>query len=498
MRKGFLASILLLCSFLIFAAKDGHDITIKVEGVKNAKGQLAYHYETKKYLEIDSLHFDKKGIVNIKGDKKLQKGIYLLVLPNQSYFELLIGEEQEFYMETDTSDLIKSMVVKESINNELFYGFLQFWGEKQEENKKLKNELSGLKKIEKPKKDEKVRMEEIDKKLSDNGEAIRSYQEKIITSHPKTFYAHILKAMKDPEVPDPPKDNNGNLIDSNFTFKYYKAHYWDNFDFNEDGLVRTPILKGKMDRYLNKMTLQIPDSIIKSADFILSQAPKNSEMMKYFLANLLNEYANSKIMGMDAVYVHLVQNYYDKGTAYWVDDANLKKISDRAKSLSPLLIGKVPPNMVLKDLGGKYVSMHDVASKNKYTVLFLYDSGCGHCKKAAPKLKKGIDTLKAKKIDVEVYAACTEVNDQEWRKFVKDKSITEWINVADIDKHSYFRSQYDITSTPQVYIVDKNKKIIAKRLGAEQVQDFIERYDKSKDGKLGPVQMKEDNPSENQ
>ncbi len=483
---------------ILAIAKDGYMIKAKIDGYNGGKCQLAYRYEAQMYLEVDSVMMDKKGVVVFKGEEPLKRGIYLVVLPDKNFFELLIGDEQEITVETDKENIIKGMEIKGSLDNELFYGFLKFWTQKQEENKKLEAELQILKAIEKPKKSDEQRIEEINRQLKSNDEAAKAYQIKIAEKNPSIFYAKVLNAMQEIEIPDPPKDPKGNMIDSNFTYKYYKAHFWDNIDLTEDGLVRTPILKNKFNTYMDKLTLQIPDSIIKSVDYLINRTPKESELIKYFLANMLNKYANSNIMGMDAVYVHIVDNYYANGYAYWVDETNLFRIKDRAKSLSPILIGKEAPQMVLKNTEGKYVSMHDVASKHKYTILFFWDPDCGHCKKAVPKLDKAFQDLKGKGIDVAIYSACVEVEDEKWKKFVKEKDLHDWIHVADIERHSYFRSDYDINSTPKIFIVDQNKKIIAKRLGAEQVEDFILRYDKSKDGKLGPIQMIEDSAEEHE
>ena len=64
----------------------------------------------------------------------------------------------------------------------------------------------------------------------------------------------------------------------------------------------------------------------------------------------------------------------------------------------------------------------------------------------------------------------------------------KWINVSDnpeINKNAAkyihlttleslnFRDTYDIFSTPQVYLLDKDKKILAKKLSAEQLDDII-------------------------
>jgi hypothetical protein len=45
-----------------------------------------------------------------------------------------------------------------------------------------------------------------------------------------------------------------------------------------------------------------------------------------------------------------------------------------------------------------------------------------------------------------------------------------------------FKNIYDIYSTPVMYILDENKKILAKRIGVEQVPDFFDNYFKDKIG----------------
>jgi len=332
-------SLLTLFSTMLFAGKDAYEIKVKINGIKNQECYLAYHYGNKKYIQ-DTVKINNKSIAVFKGADKLPGGIYLIVLENKNYFELLI-DEQNFEVETDTANLVTNMKVTGSKNNELFYGFLKFWQAKQLERKELADKISALKSEGKNKE-----ITELNTKIQGINTAIKAYQENIIKNNPDLFYSKILLAMQEPEIPPFPKDNKGNIIDSAFQYKYYKTHYFDKLDLGDDRLARTPIIHGKVMRYMTKMIPQIPDSINKASDIVLQKSLKAEENFKYLLVLLLNKYANSKIMGMDAVYVHLVQNYYDKGYAPWVDSSNLARISQRAKTLKPLLIGQVAPNMV--------------------------------------------------------------------------------------------------------------------------------------------------------
>ena len=59
----------------------------------------------------------------------------------------------------------------------------------------------------------------------------------------------------------------------------------------------------------------------------------------------------------------------------------------------------------------------------------------------------------------------------------KNKIIIEnkldWINVYDGIHINNIKEKYDIYSTPVIYVLDKNKRIKAKRIGTEQVKDII-------------------------
>lgn len=144
-------------------------------------------------------------------------------------------------------------------------------------------------------------------------------------------------------------------------------------------------------------------------------------------------------MGMDAVFVHLVEKYYMTNQAYWMDSTQLRKITERAMTMKPLLIGKRTWNLTLEDTNGVFHPLYDV--KAKYTVLFFWDPDCGHCQKAIPKLVEVYD--KYKSMGIEVYAACTETDVNKWKKMIRDKNL-KWLNVADPNLHNNFRHSYKI------------------------------------------------------
>jgi len=175
-------------------------------------------------------------------------------------------------------------------------------------------------------------------------------------------------------------------------------------------------------------------------------------------------------MGMEAVFVHLVKNYYTKEKAFWVDDATLYKINDRANILEPLLLGKVAKNLILTDTSGVYQALHSVNAP--ITILYFWDPDCGHCKKVTPKVKAYYDKVKSK--GVKVYAVCTEVEMEKWRNYIKENNL-DWINVADPKLQNNFRHDFDILTTPQIFILDKDKKILARKLDEDNMEKIVDR-----------------------
>jgi thiol-disulfide isomerase/thioredoxin len=486
MKKFTIGILLFLCvfGFQQMYAAEGYEIKVKINNLKkNDTILLAYHMGTQKYLR-DTAILDDKLTAVFKKKESLPGGIYLIVLPNKSYFDIIVNE-QFFSIENDTTDFAKNFKSIGSQENKVFYDDLKFIAEKGKQRADLDTE----RKAETTSAQRKKVIEEELKKIDND---VKEYRANIAKTYPKSFYAKVLKMMEEIQIPEAPKDEKGNIIDSAFQYKYYKEHYFDNVDFTDDRLLKTPILHGKVMYYIEKMTAQIPDSINVACDVVLAKSKVNNEMFKYWLIELLNFYAKSNIMGFDAVYVHLVENYYAKGLAGWTDEADLYRITDRAKKLKPTLMGQVAPKLILMDQNGKYQDLY--AIKAPYTLLFIYDPDCGHCKKETPKFLEGYHKIREKGIDLKVYAVSTEhlVDGQDstgipkfktkpeevnkWPNFIKEFKIEEWTNVADLYLQNNFREVYDISSTPRAFLLDKDKKIIAKRFGAEQFESLMDDF----------------------
>ena len=473
MKKFFLIFYLLL--FFNNAFTQGYKIRGEIKNMEDTTVILAYYFGGKQYAT------DTADVVNGKltfsADQKLDGGIYLLVLPDGKYFELIISE-QKFSFTTDKDDLVSSMRFQNSKENTAFYEYLKYITEKQKEVSPLKEKQSNAKSEE-----EKGKIQVAIAKVDD---AVRAYRNAFNKKYPNVFFSKIIRATTDIEIPETPLDSAGKPKE-NFSFYYYKKHFWDNMDFSDQRMLRTPVFFNKMDQYLEKLSPKHPDSIIVSADIMVEKSRANKEVFQYVVSYITATYERSKIMGMDAVFVHMVEKYYINGECDWVKEKQLEKIIERANRISPNMIGKKPPNLVFKDPLDKYHSLYHLQAK--YTLLFFYDPDCAHCKKETPKVKAVCDSLVETGIDIKVFAVTTEFDIEKWKEFIKKFDIGNWINVGDIQfdqegnpvATSNWREQYDIHSTPVIYLLNKDKEIIAKRINDKQIVKIIERKESLKE-----------------
>lgn len=449
---------------------EGHDIKITVKGFKEGTTCILGNYHGDKQYIKDSAKVGPNGEIIFKGKDKYPEGIYLLIPDNKKYFDLVMDENQHFTLESDTIDYVNHMKVKGSEENNFFYSYQKFIVTQQ----RLVEPLRAALKTTKDKDSVKIITDKVTKIDTD----VRDYKKNFVKNNPKSFIAKLFTAMEDPVIPETPTLANGKK-DTLFPYHYYKAHFFDNIDFTDDRLLRSPIFHPKVKQYMDKMTAQIPDSINIAADYLVEKARNNPEIFKWMVYWLTLTYESSKIMGMDAVFVHMVEKYYVTNQAYWVDSAQLAKITERAYILNPILIGKKAPPITMIDSTGKTISLYDV--KAKYTIAIFWDVDCGHCKKEIPKLQE-LYTNKLKGKGIEVYAISSENKDKDWRKFIREHQL-HWINVRQPDdyKRAVTKKIYDIYSTPFIYLLDENKIIRAKHIDVDQLGDLIDILEKDKE-----------------
>ena len=468
--KNILITLILASFFSNLLALDRNfDIKIHVKGISNQDALLAYNYGDKKYI-ADTIQFNQNGVAKISGNHSYDDGTYLIAFPSLGLrsFDFII-RETAFQLNTDTSDLIKDMVVKNSMENQVMYQDLKKTLTFDSQSDSLKNLLKN------DKLDDKQRSS-IQKELDQLSEDFISQRGQALKANSKMLYYKILNASRPVPMATSELDQDGKK-NVNYGYEYYINHYWDNTDFSDVALIKSPVVIPRIFNFLDHI-YQTPDSINRAIDIILNKAAINFESFKILTSEIINKYAKSTVMGQEAVYVHLLDKYYLNGKTPWVDQETLDKMKKRADAMRPTLIGKVAPDITVYSLTNIPLDFYKSIAPYNYSILVFWNSECSHCQKEMPELVRiWKDSLSS--YNVGVFSVSTEIELAHVKKFVEDNKLNEgFINGYDPTGGSNFRSLYDVNSTPLVVILDKDKKIIAKKVSVKDIPYVISTYQK--------------------
>ena len=461
----FLTGALLLLTWTnpIQAQQPGYRIEGELRNYQQDSIFLGYYFADKQYL-LDTAVVNE-GVFNFTGSDTLDSGAYLVVMPpDNKYFQLMISEDRHFSLSADMNALEQTIEFEGSGDNQLFYENLRYIAKKRTEQTALTKKREQL---------DSAAAVQVDQALLSLHKEVTKYQNDLVTQHPTTLTAALVKAGFPIDIPDYEGDDE---TVRQKKYQFYKAHYFDNVDLGDSRLLRSPshVLFDRINYYLEKLTPQHPDSIITSLDYLLAKFEPSEENFKYFLVKFLNDYAQSKIVGMDGVYVHLALNYYAQNKAPWLEEAQLKKIVNNARDAAPTLIGKIAPDFIVQNRDSVDLNLHGISSP--YTVLVFWAHDCHHCKESMPLMHEFYREYHDK--GVEILSVCTKLNADEpacWT-FVDEKKIDGWINASDKKGgRSYMHSLYNIKKTPKVFVLDENKKILSKELNAEQLATFFDQ-----------------------
>jgi thiol-disulfide isomerase/thioredoxin len=455
------------------AFSQGYQVNFKAPGYKSGIAYLTY-YMGNNFNIADSAAISNDGTAIFKGADILPPGIYAIFFPGKMIrTEFLIGREQQISVTADTSDLVNKTIVVGSKENELYTEYQRFAANKGRQMQRERNAFNAST----TKADSLLH----EKNYNTYNDELRKYREDIITYQPNSMMAALLNAMKEPPFPTKVPVTRQDSLDN---YNEYKKHYWDGISFMDDRIIRTPFFLKKLERYYRDIISPEPDSIIKDVDYKLLLARSAPEMYKFLLNWLTDEYINPKYMGQDAVFVHLFEKYHSKGISNWLNEKQMEAISRRAYMLMANLIGEKAVDLEMLNTEDKPTSLYNVQAD--YTIVSFWDPNCGHCKEEMPRLDS-IYRASWQKRNVKIFAVLTPDGKQnvkpEWLKFIKDHNIGTWTHayktkeMEDADlaaQKPSFRQLYDITTTPTIYLLDKDKRIIAKKLTLLQLNDLLE------------------------
>lgn len=448
----------------------GHAIQVSLKPYQNTKIYIGTNYGNNKVL-ADSCVLNEKSEGVFKGAQKLTPGIYFLVNPKYNIlFDFLVDEAQNFKIVADTNNLSNYSIVGSS-ENDLFKEYSVAVNKIGSELAAIENKF-------------KTATTSADSSLYrtqyiSKDKELKDQRTSFMKAHPKSMMSYLLNVMQRPEAPAIPVING--KADSLYPFYYVKNHFWDDVVFNDNRLIRTPFFEAKLDEYFKNYVARDADSIIEEVQYMLTVAKTGKEIYPFLLFKFTNKYISPEFMGQDKVFLHLYQNFFAKGDTVLLNEASKKSITERAYSMMANQLGLPAPALDINTIDDKPFSLYKTAAP--YTFIAFWDPTCSHCKVEIPQLDS---MYKASWKALGVQIVGVNINYKElpaWKKFIADNQINNWFHVYQTEaalnkeitnqKPTTIRQLYDVFKTPTFYLLDANKRIIAKNLTLQQFNDFL-------------------------
>ncbi len=211
--------------------------------------------------------------------------------------------------------------------------------------------------------------------------------------------------------------------------------YWDDFQLDDERILTYPLIDNKLDTYFNNLS---PDATIINSeiDKLIAKTGDCVETRDYLIWYFYRKYYSPDYMNLDDIYIHLVDDYFLKIEMENVSESIVNLMAERAHYLENLKLGARIP-----EIGNIY------HIESQYIALVFYDQTCQKCAQEG----RILEEIRARHPEMTIFPV-------EIHSVVKENLI----------------SLYDIQTTPMIYLLDKNKKIIAKRMKAGQVEQYLD------------------------
>lgn len=422
------------------STKAGYNISIKLLNC-NENHLYLVAYAGGEPSIIDSA-FSNKGVYTFARKRTiLPSGIYSIqTVYNQTIFDIIIDQTRNFKIETDIKNPLQYLSIKKSEENIQFFEYQK---------------------------------------------ALASLQDltPFMETSPNSLLSKYVKAKHFPITETFLKDTT--LTNLNFSVDelnlYILRHYFDHIDLKDKGLYRSPLkinYKFYFSDLMSQMMLEEQEMFNIVNQFLertidTNNRPIDFEVQYFYLQKLMKLYMNNSPQ-FDSLYVFLHDHYFDPNKDQWgiFDESYNRVFTMVADRKRKSMTGRVIEPVVAYDSEKRAVSSQDVQSD--YTIIWFWDPDCEHCISETPILH---DFYKQNhvKLNFEVIAVSVTEDYDRWIKFIKDHHL-EWINLSySMGEPNYdFLDFFDLTTTPGVFLIDKNHKIIGRQISLDKIQKILE------------------------
>lgn len=405
---------------------------------------------------IDSAVSSPKGEITFLMGARREPGMYRISVSRQQYLDFIFNREN-IVIDMDLSAPGKTPKALVSKENDIFYRYMQY-------DIDFHRKLSVLLVTgsEYPDNDDfyQTASKQYQKLIAERKEKIA----RILTDNKGSYVAHVIALTQEPVL-------DWKLSDQERKSQL-REHFFDNFSLRDSILIRTNLLTAKAIDYLTLYTApnmsqsEVEAQFIKGVDVVLAQVEKSPMVYEFMLSYLVGGFEKYK---MEKVLVYLYEKYLSGD--HCPGDVKQDELSRRLKAYEQLAVGKIAPDLSSRDKDGKPVTL---AALNKdYYLLVFYASWCPHCHDLLTNLPDLAPQLAQQ--NVGVITVTLDSVQATWTDYLSKNNLP-WINTFDgAGWNGPTIRAYNIYATPTMFLVDRQRKIMAKPITYNELKEELKR-----------------------
>ena len=235
---------------------------------------------------------------------------------------------------------------------------------------------------------------------------------------------------------------------------FIKKHYFDKVDFNNTNLIHSSILVDKVMDYVFYLTVsrdvETQNNLYKEAVSTVLQRIDNKQLKAGFIQALIQSFSKDENIVLTD---YLFENFYDKLETSF----QKKDFKDSIQKELRTAVGRTASDITWVE-DEKTIHLLDLKGYDNYIIVF-WSSTCPHCLKELPKL---YEYTKDKK-NIKVIAVGLETKESQGTWKSESYYYPEFTHVLGLEKwETPFARAYNIYSTPNFFVLNAEKQIIAK------------------------------------
>jgi peroxiredoxin len=440
---------LILCPVLAGAQ---HTIHGTIEGSQGLRISLQSIFG-ERTKTVDSVVAGPAGDFTFSMKNKLP-GMYRIYWGKDTWFDLIWNRENVAFR-SPSSNPGDSLVFLESVENEIFRFFTAMDAKNQSKLQLLVQVLDYY-----PEKDA------FYNQLAGEFDQIQVKQTRALdslrTKYPGSFAVRLAEVYQGPVVPA--------RMEKEERMEFLKRHYFDRVNFSDSALLRSMAFPNKAISYMslysnNRLTQkQLEAEFIKAVNVILGAASVNPEVFRYLLDYLVSGFDK---FHFEEVITYIADNFSDPGACE--DQERKSALQKKLETFQKIAVGKTAPELEINDTKGKPVKLSAIPAE--FTLLVFWSTNCPHCVSMMPRVRELYAGQSPKRF--EVMAVSIDTSRTAWTNYLKEEKFN-WINVSDL-KGFYGKSaeDYNIYATPTVFLLDREKKILAKPITLMELEQAL-------------------------